>query len=108
MRQMFDASQIMKVKDVDTLFAGLTSTKSVSVSEEQAKELCNYDVIKFKGLFYYKSTKNSALLEERFMQFDKVPFVSGKKATLASIILDDVDETGTFTVTTSNLVLTGA
>lgn len=108
MRQMFDASQIMKVKDVDSLIGELTSAKPVTVSEAQAKELLNYDIIKFHGKFYYKVTDNAVFFEQRFMQFDTIPNVSGKKAIFANITFDDVDETGTFTVETANLVLTGA
>lgn len=54
MRQMFDASQIMKVKSADTILKGLTTAKGLTITREQLRELTeNADILKFGSDFFF-------------------------------------------------------
>lgn len=69
MRQMFDASQIMTVRDISTLLKGIGTTKPKTITVEEMSKIINSDVIYFNATYYfnfYPKYKLSTFIEDEY------------------------------------------
>lgn len=69
MRQMFDASQIMKVKDCSNLLTGISTSKPRSITIEDMSAIINSDAIYFNTIYYFNKFpkyKLSTFIEDEY------------------------------------------
>lgn len=80
MRQMFDASQIMTIKDASTILKGLSTVKSVTIPLAEFYNLINSaNVIKYGSKLFFNETnvnKGDFQAQDEYAKIFRMPFFS--------------------------------
>lgn len=107
MRQMFDASQIMTIKDASTILKGLSTAKSVTIPLAEFYKLVvdsGANVIKYGNKLYINETnvnKEDFQAQDEFAKLFRMPFFSdlGDRISQEYIEFLNDPETNLVTVT---------